>query len=147
MNTPKLITALALSLLLSPAAVLAQQETPQPAEHEAHHPENAVQQEEDTTDEQADPAAAANATLGIMQQRMEEMLSHWDKMSKTTDPAERQKLMLEHRQQMMALNTALRNMTQQPGMGGPGRGMMGHMMGGVPANTCATAKWATCAVA
>ncbi|MEZ5582625.1 MAG: hypothetical protein R3F37_07535 [Candidatus Competibacteraceae bacterium] len=68
---------------------------------------------------------------------MEEMLSHWDKMSQTTDPAERQKLMLEHRQQMMALNTALRNLTGQTGMGGPGRGMMGmgpgmmgNMMGG-----------------
>ncbi|MEE4378106.1 MAG: hypothetical protein V2J55_11440 [Candidatus Competibacteraceae bacterium] len=121
----KLTIALALSLILSPAALLAQETQPQaPAEPEILEPENATQQEEETTAEQADPAAAANATLTIMQQRMEEMLSHWDKMNQATDPAERQKLMQEHRQQMMALNTALRNMTQQPDMRGHGRGRM-----------------------
>jgi hypothetical protein len=131
MKTSKLITALALSLALSPAALLAQQETQ--SEQEVSPPESAAQQEAETAPEPTDSAAAANATLAIMQQRMEEMISHWDKMSQTTDPAERQRLMLEHRQQMMALNTALRNMTQRPGMGGPSQGMMGQgpgMMGG-----------------
>jgi len=140
MKPPKLITALALSLTLNPAALLAQQETQQqaPSEHEMHHPENSTQQEKAATAEQADPAAAANAKLAIMQQRMEEMMTHWDKMSRATDPAERQKLMQEHRQQMMALNTALSNMTQQPGTG-MGRGMMGHRMGegpGKPMSHC-----------
>ncbi|MDG4554817.1 MAG: hypothetical protein P9E24_11320 [Candidatus Competibacter sp.] len=58
---------------------------------------------------------------------MQEMLSHWDKMSQTTDPAQRQQLMLEHRQEMMALNVMMRDLARQKGMmGGQGMGMMGQ---------------------
>ncbi|MGB5062495.1 MAG: hypothetical protein WBQ37_01865 [Candidatus Competibacter sp.] len=149
-----LVTIFALSLALSPTVLLAQQE-PLPQGHEAHHPEGAISTDETAASDQAgteassdEPTEAKDSTdllLATMQQRMEEMLSHWDKMSQTTDPAQRQQLMLEHRQKMMALNVTMHDMARQKGMmskgqgggmmGGQGTGMMGQgkgsgMMGG-----------------
>ncbi|HRX71119.1 MAG TPA: hypothetical protein P5329_08090 [Candidatus Competibacteraceae bacterium] len=132
-----LVTIFALSLSLSPTVLLAQQE-PLPQEHEAHHPEGAVSTDETAASDQAgtgaasdEPTAAKDSTdllLATLQQRMEEMLSHWDQMSQTTDPAQRQQLMLEHRRKMMALNVTMRDMARRQGMmmsKGQGGGMMG----------------------
>jgi hypothetical protein len=131
-----LITALVISLSLGPASLLAQQEMPEG--HAEHHPEsvssgpaapNEPSAENTTATEENNNEDSTDSMLTFMQQRMAEMISHWDKMNETEDPAERQQLMLEHRQKMMALNAMMGNMAQQPGMMGPGRGMMGGMMG------------------
>ena len=152
-----LVTIFALSLSLSPTVLFAQQEQ-LPQGHEAHHPGSAVSTDEPAASDQTGTEAAndeqtaakdsTNPLLASMQQRMEEMLSHWDKMSQATDPAQRQQLMLEHRQKMMALNAMMHDkkkkkgmaqgmgmMGQKGGMGGQGMGMMdqgkgGGMMGG-----------------
>jgi exonuclease VII large subunit len=129
---------IALALSLTPVVLPAQQAMPEG--HAEHHPESAQPPDEaaetqapdsDTaTDQAADEEETPDPMLTYMQQRMEEMISHWDAMSQTTDPAERQKLMQEHRQKMMALNAMIGNMAQQRSMMmGPGRGMMG--MGGM----------------
>ena len=134
-----LVTIFALSLSLSPTVLFAQQEQ-LPQGHEAHHPESAVSTDEpaasDQTgteaanDEQTEAKDLTDPLLASMQQRMEEMLSHWDKMSQATDPAQRQQLMLEHRQKMMALNVMMHDRARQKGMA-QGMGMMGQksMMG------------------
>ena len=160
-----LVTIFALSLSLSPTVLLAQQEQ-RPQEHEAHHPEGAVSTDEPTASDQTSTGAAndeptavkdsADPLLATLQQRMEEMLSHWDQMSQTTDPAQRQQLMLEHRRKMMALNVTMRDMARRQGMmmskgqgggmmggqgmgmmkQGQGGGMMGMMMGRGKGSTC-----------
>jgi len=135
-----LVTIFVLSLSLSPTVLLGQQEQLS-QEHEAHHPEGAASTDETTASDQTSTEASSdekdeeteakdsiNLSLASMQQRMEEMLSHWDKMSQTTDPAQRRQLMLEHRQKMMALNAAMRDMARRQGMMGKGQG--GGMMGG-----------------
>ena len=86
-----LVTIFALSLSLSPTALLAKQEQ-LPQGHEAHHPESAVSTNETassdqtsmgaSSDEQTEAKDATDLLLASMQQRMEEMLSHWDKMSR-----------------------------------------------------------------
>lgn len=76
----------------------------------------------------ASPRPPDAATL--MQQRMEEMQSHWEKMNQTQDPAERQKLMLEHRQRMQELMAELRKQSAAGTPGGPGR--QGEGPGGMP---------------
>ena len=135
-----LVTIFALSLSLSPTVLLAQQEQ-RPQEHEAHHPEGAVSTDEPTASDQTSTGAAndeptavkdsADPLLATLQQRMEAMLSHWDQMSQTTDPAQRQQLMLEHRQKMMALNVMMHDMARQKGMTDQSIGMMGgQSMGG-----------------
>ncbi len=123
MKTQPLIFAIALAIG-SPFALAQQQD------HEAHHPEAASQGEP-----QPEQTAETPSMLSIMQQRMEEMQAHWDKMSQTIDPAERQKQMQEHRQKMQALAVMMRKMSSSgPGMmggkQGSGPGMMGGMMGG-----------------
>ena len=127
MKTKALLTAIALASIMPLA--LAQ------TEHQAHHPENTAQGETS----QADTTTSAPPMTSPMLQRMEEMQSHWEKLSQTTDPAERQKLMQEHRQKMRELATIMRNMQGNcPGGGqgmmmGSGQGMMGGgqgMMGG-----------------
>lgn len=135
-----LVTIFALSLSLSPTVLLAQQEQ-RPQEHEAHHPEGAVSTDEPTASDQTSTGAAndeptavkdsADPLLATLQQRMEAMLSHWDQMSQTTDPAQRQQLMLEHRQKMMALNVMMHDMARQKGMTDQSIGMVGgQSMGG-----------------
>ncbi|HPE70684.1 MAG TPA: hypothetical protein PK018_00720 [Candidatus Competibacter sp.] len=139
---PRILVAIfALSLSLNPTVLLAQQEQP-PQGHEAHHPESTASTDETTAsdpvdtgtsnDKKAEAKDSTDPVLASMQQHMQEILSHWDKMSQTTDPAQRQQLMLEHRQKMMALNVMMRNLARQKGMmGGQGMGMMGgqDMMG------------------
>ena len=63
---------------------------------------------------------------GDMQAAMQRMQEQMTKMRSTTDPAERQKLMLEH---MSTMQEAMERMKKT---GGPGTGMMpgGGMMGG-----------------
>jgi hypothetical protein len=134
---------IALALALTPSMLVAQQDmSEQPMRHPAEGappPDDAAAAEAPATGattEEAAPEEAAEATsedttdpmLTYMQQRMEEMISHWDAMNQTTDPAERQRLMLEHRQKMMALNAMVRNIAQ-PGRMGPGGGRMGGMRG------------------
>jgi hypothetical protein len=62
--------------------------------------------------EQAAPSAAVTAKpippLTLMQQRLEEMQSHWQKMIQTTDPVERQQLVQEHQEKMQELGAMLR---------------------------------------
>jgi hypothetical protein len=121
MKTKALLTAIALAL--STPFALAQ------TEHQAHHPEDTAQGETS----QSDTTASAPPMTSPMLQRMEEMQSHWEKLSQTTDPAERQKLMQEHRQKMRELATMMRDM--QGNCPGGSQGMMmggqGMMMGGM----------------
>jgi hypothetical protein len=134
MKTQSLIFTIALAIG-SPFALAQQQQ-----DHEAHHPEAASQgevQPEGAT--QPEQPTETPSMLSLMQQRMEEMQTHWDKMSQITDPAERQKQMQEHRRKMQALAAMMRQMPSgDPGMvggmmggkQGGGPGMMGGMMGG-----------------
>ena len=67
--------------------------------------------------------------MSQMQEKMKAMQVQMDKIGKTTDPEERQKLMLEHTQAMQE------NMKMMRGMGGPmmmGGQKGGAMMGGDP---------------
>ena len=67
--------------------------------------------------------------MSQMQEKMKAMQVQMDKIGKTTDPEERQKLMLEHTQAMQE------NMKMMRGMGGPmmmGGQKGGGMMGGDP---------------
>jgi len=66
--------------------------------------------------------------MSQMQEKMKAMQVQMDKIGKTTDPEERQKLMLEHTQAMQE------NMKMMRGMGGPMMGGQkgGGMMGGDP---------------
>lgn len=127
MNNRAVIVALA--LLLSTPLALAQQQ-----DSEAHHPADAPTV--DTTGSSSPPAEPAPATTpmeSVMAQKLEEMQSHWDKMLQTQDPAERQKLMEEHRQEMRELHAMMRGAQGGQGMMGSGQGMMGGgrgMMGG-----------------
>ena len=63
---------------------------------------------------------------GDMQAAMQRMQEQMTKIRPTTDPAERQKLMLEH------MSTMQESMERMKKTGGPGTGMMpgGGMMGG-----------------
>jgi len=69
--------------------------------------------------------------MAQMQERMKTMQAQMERLHKTTDPAERRKLIQEHMQSMRD------GMTMMRGMGGPMMGMMGGgkgrgMMGGDP---------------
>ncbi len=71
------------------------------------------EQQQDHPMEQAAPPAAVTAKpippLTLMQQRLEEMQAHWQKIIQTTDPVERQQLMQEHQDKMQELDTMLRH--------------------------------------
>lgn len=64
-----------------------------------------------------------DAPMSQMQEKMKAMQAQMDKLHKTTDPKERQKLMHEHMQAMQE------NMKAMHSMGGP---MMAGMMGSKP---------------
>ena len=64
--------------------------------------------------------------MSQMQENMKKMQGQMDRIRKTTDPKERQKLMQEHMQSMQE------GMNMMRGMGGP---MMMGMMGGKPGAT------------
>ena len=66
--------------------------------------------------------AAQHATPERMQQRFQQMQTMMDQTTQAKTPAERQKLMAEHRQMMQEQMAAMRDMT------GPG-GMMGKDQG------------------
>lgn len=81
---------------------------------------------------QGKPASAGMTMDMDMQKHMAAMQAMMDRIHKTTDPKERQKLMQEHMQAMQETMTAMR------GMGGPmmkgdapSEGMMGGMQGGM----------------
>ena len=104
-------TALILSLAAPP--ILAQQEPRQPP---TATPDQSVQ---------AQSPGDTSPPLSLMQQRLEEMQAFMEKLNQTTDPAERQKLVQEHRQKMQELGGMMRNLRGGP-MGGM-HGMHGMM--------------------
>lgn len=128
MKLHPLATATALALAASLA--LAQQEPPKP-------PVEATEQNQPGQAQvQHHPPAAP--MIFPLQQRLEEMQALVERMSQTTDPAERQKLVQEHRQKMQELAGIMRNLPGGPMAGhdkmGGEPGMMGgmHGMGGEP---------------
>lgn len=158
---PLVITLLAVSFTLP--ALFAQQAVPEgqmppppaaspPAEAMKTPPAGAAANEDAVPDPAMeavsdDAEEAPKPMLDFMRQRMEEMITGLDTIEKASGPEERQRLMLELRQKMVALNAMMLNMTQpgprqsancpmmgmNPGMGqGMGHGMgqgMGHGMG------------------
>jgi hypothetical protein len=121
----------AIALLLSMPVVLAQQ-----ADHEAHHPAG-LPAAEMVAPATTPTMAPATSLESVLAQRLEELQSDWDKISQTQDPAERQKLMEEHRQKLRELSALLRGGILRGTPGGPGMKMMGggsgmEMMGGGP---------------
>ena len=112
MKLHPLATATALALAASLA--LAQQEPPVEATEQTQPGQAQVQHH---------PPAAP--MVFPLQQRLEEMQALVERMNQTTDPAERQKLVQEHRQKMQELAGMMRNL--------PGGPMAGHdKMGGEP---------------
>ena len=83
-----------------------------------HHPDADKKSAPVTKAAPAKPAAAKGVDTPQMQGNMKKMQEQMDKMGKTTDPKERQKLMGEHMQTMMD------SMKMMHGTGG------GMMMGG-----------------
>jgi hypothetical protein len=71
--------------------------------------------------------------MSQMQEKMKAMQVQMDKIGKTTDPEERQKLMLEHTQAMQENMKMMRGMggPMMMGAGGDGSPMKGGKMGGM----------------
>ena len=102
-------------------------------------PAQTQEQPQSHTIERAAPSGVITAKpippLTLMQQRLEEMQSHWQRMSQTTDPVERQQLMQEYQEKMQEIGAMLR-LAQANGSGamgggtsGQGGGMVCGMMG------------------
>ncbi len=66
--------------------------------------------------------AAQHATPERMQQRFQQMHTMMDQTTQAKTPAERQKLMAEHRQMMQEQMVAMRHMTGPAGMMGKNQG-------------------------
>ncbi len=132
-----------------------------PEDHAAHHPDQAATGKAATPTKKAAPTSAtpsaktapADVTVTDMQARMESMQELMDKLGQTKDPAERARLLAQHRRAMheqlasmqhmgcpmMGENAGNMNGAERPGMtdkGMPGKeggGMMsqGMMNGGM----------------
>jgi hypothetical protein len=94
-----------------------------PEEHAAHHPEQA-----------APSSAATTAPATDMQQSMKSMQALMDKIEKTKNPAERARLLAQHREAMRQQLSSMKSMDCGMGMtsdakAGAGSKMMGGMSG------------------
>ena len=128
MKIQLLAVALACALGTTASAQTQQQQQGHPMEHAA--PTGAV-------------AAKPIPPLTLMQQRLEEMQAHWQKMIQTTDPVERQQLMQEHQEKMQELGAMLRQAQASSsaatggGTNGQSGGMACEMMGQGGGMACA----------
>ncbi len=109
MKIRSLIAAVGFTLSFHPA--LAQQD------HKAHHPP--------ADPSQVETAAAEDSAsmMEKMMQRMEQMQADMDRLAQTQDPAERQKVIQDHRQKMQEFSDMMRSMH------GVDRGGMKHGQG------------------
>jgi len=82
-----------------------------PEEHAAHHPPQ---------------AATSQGTPGDMHQHMKEMRSLMEKIEKTSDPAERQRLLDQHRKAMREQMNSMMQLDDDKGMGKSGKMMECH---------------------
>lgn len=99
------LRALALAaVILSPSAALAVDE---------HHPADGKKSAAPAKPSGTPPSAGSPDSRAAMQQRMQTMQQQMDRIHKTTDPKERQKLLDEHYRTMME------NMKAMRGSGGP----------------------------
>lgn len=117
-----LIIALSLSLAAS-LAIAQQQDEQQATSPQTPSTESAISS--------TNPDISMQA---VIQQKIQEIQAHWDKMSKTQDPDERQKLMAEHRQKMHEFAEMMRELQADSGgmeREGQGKGVTAHggMMG------------------
>lgn len=112
------------ALVFSSPAVLAVDE---------HHPDDAKKAVAPGKPAVKPPVAPPAGDQAGMQQRMQKMQAQMDRIQKTTDPKERQKLLDEHYRTMMENMQAMRGMggPMMMGMHGDAKGM--SMKGGDPA--------------
>ena len=87
-----------------------------------HHPDEAKKGAVASKPAPKGPGAVAGGDQAGMQQGMKKMQDQMDRIRKTTDPKERQKLLDEHHQTMMENMKAMRGMGGSMMMGGDQKG-------------------------